>query len=79
MSSSSIETHTRRDFVKASAVAAMSAPLVAAKAAERPASKAPMRVIETDVLVCGGGCAGTAAALAAARAGAKTRLVDEEP
>lgn len=79
MSSSSIENHTRRDFVKASAVAAMSAPLVAATAAERPASKVPMRVIETEVLVCGGGCAGTAAALAAARAGAKTLLVEKAP
>lgn len=32
--------------------------------------------IETDVLVCGGGCAGLAAALAAARSGAKTLLVE---
>jgi hypothetical protein len=32
--------------------------------------------LETDVLVCGGGCAGLAAALAAARAGAKTLLVE---
>lgn len=32
--------------------------------------------IETEVLVCGGGCAGLAAALAAARKGAKTLLVE---
>lgn len=36
-------------------------------------------MIETDVLVCGGGCAGSAAALAAARAGAKTLLVEKAP
>lgn len=33
-------------------------------------------MIETDVLVCGGGCAGLGAALSAARNGAKTLLVE---
>ncbi|MCD6051571.1 MAG: dependent oxidoreductase, partial [Verrucomicrobia bacterium] len=37
------------------------------------------RTIKTDVLVCGGGCAGSAAALAAARAGAKVLLVEKAP
>jgi len=34
------------------------------------------KIINTDVLVCGGGCAGLAAALSAARSGAKTLLVE---
>lgn len=36
-------------------------------------------VIETDVLVCGGGCAGLGAALAAARNGARVLLVERAP
>lgn len=34
---------------------------------------------ETDILVCGGGCAGTAAALSAARAGCRVLLVEKAP
>ena len=74
-SPTSSDRHTRRAFVKASAVVAAT-PVVSA---QQMASKAPMREIETDVLVCGGGCAGTAAALSAARNGAKTLLVEKAP
>src|SRR5688572_20585172 len=69
---------TRRRFVQASALAAAT-PLARATAAEPSSSKSPTREIETDVLVCGGGCAGTAAALSAARNGAKTLLIEKAP
>jgi glycine/D-amino acid oxidase-like deaminating enzyme len=35
-----------------------------------------MKTLQTDALVCGGGCAGIAAALASARGGAKTLLIE---
>jgi hypothetical protein len=71
--------HTRRKFVQAAAIAsaaAVSAPLIAT---ESKSSGQTSRTIDTDVLVCGGGCAGSAAALAASRAGAKTLLVEKAP
>ncbi len=40
-----------------------------------PGKRVPI-VAETDVVVCGGGPAGVAAAISAARAGAKTRLIE---
>ena len=72
------QPQSRRSFLQAAtaATAAASMPLKADGSA-RP-GRAP-RHIETDVLVCGGGCAGSAAALAAARAGAKTLLVEKAP
>ena len=67
-------TPTRRTFLQTAGLAA------GATVLSRPAAAAESRVnlpsIETDVLVCGGGCAGLAAALSAARNGAKTVLIE---
>jgi hypothetical protein len=77
-----MNSHTlpnRRSFIQSTtlgAAATVSAPLLAADATGISKSR---RTLETDVLVCGGGCAGSAAALAAARAGAKTLLVEKAP
>jgi hypothetical protein len=70
---------TRRTFIQGTAIgtaATVSAPLLLA---ENKSTAKPRQIIKTDVLVCGGGCAGSAAALAAARAGAKTLLVEKAP
>ena len=71
----------RRDAIKlaagagAGAVHATAAGLHA-EPATAPSSTPPLDQTETDVLVIGGGTAGTIAALQAARAGAKTTLVE---
>lgn len=77
-----MNSHTlpnRRSFIQSTALGAaatVSAPLLAADATGISKSR---RTLEADVLVCGGGCAGSAAALAAARAGAKTLLMEKAP
>jgi flavin-dependent dehydrogenase len=76
----------RRDFVSIAGLAAvlpaasgaMSSEPAAApneRAIEEPARTTPVAA-EADVVVCGGGPAGTAAAIAAARSGAKTLLLE---
>jgi hypothetical protein len=72
---------TRRDFVRTAAAGAALASTVGASAltADEVGKSAACPSIKTDVLVCGGGCAGSAAALAAARAGAKVLLVEKAP
>ena len=71
---------TRREFVQATATVAGSLAtggqvLASQQSASRPSSK----ILETDVLVCGGGCAGVAAALTASRRGAKVLLIEKAP
>ncbi len=70
---------TRRRFIQASAAAAAASAIPPARSAEPTTSAKASRVIQTDVLVCGSGCAGSAAALAAARAGAQVLLVEKAP
>jgi hypothetical protein len=75
----------RRDFLQCTAVtgAAWAAASISAaeesRAAEPAAAKSSVEVIETktDVLVVGGGTAGTVAAIQAARAGARTVLIEQ--
>ncbi len=73
----------RRDFLKAGSLTALMlrepasyrpAPLKAMTVTE-PKRELPV-ILETDVIVCGGGPAGIGAALSAARSGAKTTLIE---
>lgn len=67
---------SRRQFIQASTTVAAASAIAPGRAA---AKSAPAKTLKTDVLVCGGGCAGTAAALAAARAGSKVLLIEKAP
>ncbi len=67
----------RRQIVRRAAGSAIAAGTIPAIA--RAAEPTSRSTIETEVLVCGAGCAGVAAALAAARSGAKVALVEKAP
>ncbi len=73
----------RREFIKGAAIMAGTAPVAGWKSYEQSASGAGIRYsrtlpvkVETDVMVCGGGAAGVAAAVAARKAGAMVFLAE---
>lgn len=68
---------TRRHFVQTAVVAGSVATVAQVQAETLPRSGS--KSLDTQVLVCGGGCAGTAAALAAARSGAQVLLIEKAP
>ena len=77
------EGASRREFLQsagmaAGGLAAAGTSLVASEPAKtvETAKHSAATLLEADVLVCGGGCAGLAAALSAARAGARTLLLE---
>ncbi len=76
--STPLSSTTRRQFVRTAAagVAATAAATASSSAAAVAKSR---KSLAADVLVCGGGCAGIAAALSAARAGARVLLVEKAP
>jgi hypothetical protein len=78
---SSLDQQSRRRFFQETAIAAAAAAVASMRsiAAEPTPALKERHHIETDVLVCGSGCAGSAAALAAARAGARVLLVEKAP
>ena len=53
--------------------------LTAGDAPSRPVAPAPSRTVKADLVVCGGGIAGTCAAISAARLGLKVALVQDRP
>ncbi len=73
------QSQTRRRFIQAAATVAAASTIGSLPAAESRGKSKSTRTIQTDVLVCGSGCAGSAAALSAARSGAKVLLVEKAP
>lgn len=72
--------NSRRKFMQAATAAAATAVVAPTHAAiEPPLRTRSAKSLSVDVLVCGGGCAGTAAALAAARSGAQVLLIEKAP
>ncbi len=69
----------RRDFIKAAGLgaAAMAIPGLIRNASAAPASSISQEVITTDVLIVGGGLAGTFAAIKAKKNGADVTIVDK--
>ena len=53
--------------------------LTSGDAPSRPTAPAPSRTVKADLVVCGGGIAGTCAAISAARLGLKVALVQDRP
>ena len=53
--------------------------LTTGEAPSRPVAPAPSRTVKADLVVCGGGIAGTCAAISAARLGLKVALVHDRP
>jgi len=70
---------TRRRFMQTAATVTAASAIGSLPAAEVAGKSISAKVIKTDVLVCGSGCAGTAAALAAARSGVKVLVVEKAP
>lgn len=70
---------TRRQFVRTAAATVAASAAAAAQSGAAVTSAKSRKILETDVLVCGGGCAGIAAALSAARSGARVLLIEKAP
>lgn len=70
----------RRDAIKRACAAVALSALPCAVAEDKNFSEKPKsaKTREFDVVVCGGGPAGWAAAVSAARAGAKTAIIEQQ-